>query len=709
MKYLNKFLEIQQNQKFTKSHSSANFMPVVKRSLLATTIAAFTASGANAASYSARIIGGTDAPANTYPWMVSVQSKEDGEHFCGGSLVASNYVLTAAHCLEDTSADDVQVVVSEFDLENESAGEETISVKNIYIHSGYEDEGEADIALIELSSASSNSPLQVAGETLTNSLAVGTNLTVMGWGNTSTTGESFPNLLQEVQVPLADHAQCVTNYQEVGSTITNNMICAGLPEGGKDSCQGDSGGPLVLQQDSSWYQTGIVSFGEGCAQENFYGVYTKVSSYADWIAKVQAGEIAAAVPDTTGAPDSNDYEDADEYVDWEEYATWEDEEGFPHEDDYGEDEYDENEHEYEEELQAFEIPTYVDFIGTINDGIIEESIFVFNTNDTALSIQGVMLDNDQHFRILDNGCEGATLNVEDECEIKLGYVVSETALTEEDDFEDDSFEDEGFDDDFSDDDFSEDDISEEDDFDDARSGDDDFDMEDHDGEGTHHDALLTIATSDPDHSRIDVELFGEVFDELALDDDFDGMDGIDDEEWFFEGDDAWTGDVEDGSFTLAVTEVATDDEAMLMTTIEGPGTLEFDMSLTGDASGNSLNFLVDGEVVTSLSSERSNKSHSVELTEGEHDIAWVYRKTEESGADTEATISDIEFEQEEGFGDDFDEDNDSTGEVGDILDDEEVQEAAQNLADAISSAGSTDAWLLTLLALAGLAARSRKQ
>uniref|UniRef100_A0A3P9NDM9 trypsin n=1 Tax=Poecilia reticulata TaxID=8081 RepID=A0A3P9NDM9_POERE len=88
----------------------------------------------------------------------------------------------------------------------------------------------------------------------------------------------------KVEVPVVGNSQCKSSYGD--SAITDNMMCAGLLEGGKDSCQGDSGGPMVSKQGNLWIQSGIVSFGEGCAKPNFPGVYTRVSQYESWINSV---------------------------------------------------------------------------------------------------------------------------------------------------------------------------------------------------------------------------------------------------------------------------------------------------------------------------------------------------------------------------------------------------------------------------------------
>uniref|UniRef100_A0A672FJ68 Peptidase S1 domain-containing protein n=1 Tax=Salarias fasciatus TaxID=181472 RepID=A0A672FJ68_SALFA len=92
---------------------------------------------------------------------------------------------------------------------------------------------------------------------------------------------SFSNDLREVEVPVVGNRQCNCNLG-VGR-ITDNMLCAGLTEGGRDACQGDSGGPLVSRQGGVWVQLGIVSFGSGCANPGLPGVYTRVSRYMSWI------------------------------------------------------------------------------------------------------------------------------------------------------------------------------------------------------------------------------------------------------------------------------------------------------------------------------------------------------------------------------------------------------------------------------------------
>ncbi len=622
---------------------------------LATAISAVVlASTANAGTPMARIIGGSDATQNTYPWMVSIQSKSDSEHFCGGSLIGESYILTAAHCIEDARADEIQVVVSEFDLKQASQQEQVVAVKNIYMHQGYGDDH--DIAVLELVAPTNKTPVKLADTGLNNSLQVGANMTVMGWGNQLTDGEKFPNILQEVQLPLADHAQCKANYAGVDMTITDNMLCAGLAVGGKDSCQGDSGGPLVYQKDSDWFQTGVVSFGEGCAQENFFGVYTKVANYNDWIAQVKAGEVPVHQP-SEGNGNNGDNDDEDYPDDWSD-EDWSDGDGS--DEDWGDEDYaggEDGEYlEFETEDLAFGLPEYVGFLAPGQDLVVEETVYVFNEGESPLSVQSVSIDNDQHFSIIENACEAATLKPEEECDITLGFISPDSEV---------------------------------------------------------HEANLSIATSDAEHTNIEIALFGIALDFLELADDFDGMEGIEDEEWYFDGDNAWEGDAENGEFDLSCDAVSQNDDAVLMTEIEGPGTLEFDMNLSGDVTENTMSFMVDGELVMTLSSDRSVKKHSVELSKGAHQVSWVYSKTKANDASAKATISNVSFKSSEQ--DDANESGDSSDEEGadpEAAGDEtnaELENAISTIADSISGAGSTDGLLFGLMALLGFSLRSRKK
>jgi secreted trypsin-like serine protease len=232
---------------------------------------------------------------------VSETSELQQDPSCGASFLGDKWVLTAAHCVDGANASLFKMNVGEYDLSD--GAENAIDIANIYIHPQFDaDAISNDIALIELVSSSDVVGVKIAEPDVTDQYAIENSLaTVAGWGgrvgyapNEGPTSD-FPDILHKVDLRLTTNAQC---NEELGKSfdttvvydsVTDVMICAAIPEGGRGACQGDSGGPLVVNTGLGVRQVGIVSWGFGCAAAGYPGVYTRVSEFKDWISTITDG------------------------------------------------------------------------------------------------------------------------------------------------------------------------------------------------------------------------------------------------------------------------------------------------------------------------------------------------------------------------------------------------------------------------------------
>ncbi|MDM8523842.1 trypsin-like serine protease [Desulfococcaceae bacterium HSG8] len=299
----------------------------MKKQLLSMAISLFIFAAAHAEPTS-RIVGGDDADA--WPWMaVLVEADESDIYYglrCGGSLIDSKWVITAAHCVKNEwtgrniRADEIDVVLGAYDLKKDAG--ERIGVRRIISHPSYDSwTMDSDIALLELEEEVSYKPVPIASN---DDFLEGKDAVTMGWGITRPYGWRYSYELKQVSVPIVSNETCNEAYgqtsdgfdwwfslwfgYEDSDDITDNMICAGYTEGGKDSCAGDSGGPLVVNADGEWKLAGITSWGEGCAEPESYGVYTRVSEFADFIDKwlLLASPVSCGDFNEDGVTDATD-------------------------------------------------------------------------------------------------------------------------------------------------------------------------------------------------------------------------------------------------------------------------------------------------------------------------------------------------------------------------------------------------------------------
>lgn len=234
------------------------------------------------------IVGGKNSVKGYFPWQVAIYDKD--QFLCGGSLIDEKHVLTAAHCFNGVGdeVDSYLVVLGEYNRKSNEGTEQEVKVSKITVHERYDSHtNQNDIAVVELSENAKISDhieticLPNAGE----ERPVGSKCIISGWGKQYVSGDTV-DILQELEVPIVGYKVCNARNIYTGRTVTEKMMCSGYNDGYRYSsgCHGDSGGPLSCETGKVWKVFGVVSWGSPqCNGLDRYTVYTKVSSYLQWI------------------------------------------------------------------------------------------------------------------------------------------------------------------------------------------------------------------------------------------------------------------------------------------------------------------------------------------------------------------------------------------------------------------------------------------
>jgi Trypsin len=244
-----------------------------------------------------RIVGGKTTTITKWPWQAAILSGESGNgylrQFCGGSLVAPNVVVSAAHCFYDDATNSFPPasfdVVTGRTVLSSTTGQELDVTDYFFPVDGVGDplynpdiDEQFDVVFIELASPSVSRTIRIAGPSERAVWTAGRAAFATGWGALNDgDAQLFPDDLREVQIGVIGDSTCASGpvYGASGLFFPATMVCAGVLAGGKDSCQGDSGGPLVVPIAGGGFRlVGDTSFGIGCGLPSKPGIYGRIAA-----------------------------------------------------------------------------------------------------------------------------------------------------------------------------------------------------------------------------------------------------------------------------------------------------------------------------------------------------------------------------------------------------------------------------------------------